>query len=293
MELKHIKAFVSVMDCGSLSAAARQLGKGQSLLSQWISELEADTGLALFERSGNRAVPTSQAWQWLPWAQQALSELEALERRTQALAGDELWQLQLAIEHSLTADWLAPALRDWHKQWPGRCIQLSGCSRDELIDGLQQQHWHLGVGYEHEDHMAEVSYQRLGELTEVYVASPDWLASVHSKLDAAALRQATELVWAQASDGCESALNLNAWLIAELTLLKQLACQGVGYALLPQWAVAEELTVGSLQVFQPTFETPTLVRRIEMLWPAGLELQAPVASLQQLLVQHGVKKPRR
>ncbi|MBF4254492.1 LysR family transcriptional regulator, partial [Vibrio anguillarum] len=42
MNLLHLKALLLAVETGSISAAARKLGKKQPQVSQWISDLEID-----------------------------------------------------------------------------------------------------------------------------------------------------------------------------------------------------------------------------------------------------------
>ena len=60
MEIRQIKYFVAVIDCGSLSSAARQVHVAQSALSKQMSALEDDLGLR------SAAAPTLSAVR-LPW----------------------------------------------------------------------------------------------------------------------------------------------------------------------------------------------------------------------------------
>lgn len=46
--LEHFKALLATAETGSFSAAARRLGKAQSVVSAAIANLEIDLGLALF-----------------------------------------------------------------------------------------------------------------------------------------------------------------------------------------------------------------------------------------------------
>ena len=66
---EQIKAFIAVADCGSFSAAAKQLGKHRTTLGQVVTNLEIETNMELFDRieplpSTNRrgagAVPARQ-----------------------------------------------------------------------------------------------------------------------------------------------------------------------------------------------------------------------------------------
>lgn len=60
MNLKHIEAFRAVMLAGSMTAAAKELFTSQPNISRLITQLESETGLLLFQRSGVRLIPTSE-----------------------------------------------------------------------------------------------------------------------------------------------------------------------------------------------------------------------------------------
>ena len=53
------RAFCATADAGSLSAAARKIGLTQPTLSRQVAELEAELGVALFERIGKKLVLTA------------------------------------------------------------------------------------------------------------------------------------------------------------------------------------------------------------------------------------------
>ena len=52
--LDQIKAFLAVVENGSFTAAARKLNRATSVISYAITNLEAQLGVALFERAGAR-----------------------------------------------------------------------------------------------------------------------------------------------------------------------------------------------------------------------------------------------
>ncbi len=58
---EQLTIFKTVMETGSFSAAARQLGKVPSAVSMSIANLEIDVDMKLFERIGREPVPTAQA----------------------------------------------------------------------------------------------------------------------------------------------------------------------------------------------------------------------------------------
>lgn len=58
MKLTRLKYFITVVDTGSLSAAAKQLNISQPTISVTIKELEEELGVTLFNRDRNRLVAT-------------------------------------------------------------------------------------------------------------------------------------------------------------------------------------------------------------------------------------------
>jgi DNA-binding transcriptional LysR family regulator len=75
MTLNQLKAFYWAAKLGTFAIAAERLHVTQSSLSKRIAELEADTGAALFDRSGKRAVLTDTGAMLLDKARQMI-ELE-------------------------------------------------------------------------------------------------------------------------------------------------------------------------------------------------------------------------
>lgn len=57
---KKIIYFITVVEEGSFSAAARKLYISQPAVSQYMEALEQESGLLLFDRKGYRAIPTEQ-----------------------------------------------------------------------------------------------------------------------------------------------------------------------------------------------------------------------------------------
>ena len=77
LKLRHLEAFLTVAQAGTISAAARQRNVSQPALSKTISELEGLLGAHLFERTGRRAVLTPAGENFRAHARAALQSLEA------------------------------------------------------------------------------------------------------------------------------------------------------------------------------------------------------------------------
>jgi DNA-binding transcriptional LysR family regulator len=57
-DLRRLRAYLAISDCGSVQGAAAKLNLMQSALSRALKQLECQLGLALFERTRRGMVPT-------------------------------------------------------------------------------------------------------------------------------------------------------------------------------------------------------------------------------------------
>lgn len=73
MELQHLRYFCAIVKEGSITRAAEKNNISQPALSQTISKLESELGVALFERLPRGIQLTSQGSRFLEYANEALS----------------------------------------------------------------------------------------------------------------------------------------------------------------------------------------------------------------------------
>ncbi|WP_122072342.1 LysR substrate-binding domain-containing protein [Pseudophaeobacter sp. EL27] len=95
LSFRQLQAFREVMRTGSVSEAARILGRTQPAASALIANLEAELGLSLFRRQRRKMVPTPEARYFVSEAEAILDRL-ALSTRTMREIG-ELSQGRLKI----------------------------------------------------------------------------------------------------------------------------------------------------------------------------------------------------
>jgi DNA-binding transcriptional LysR family regulator len=61
MKLRLIEVFRAMMECGTVTAAARSLKISQPAMTKQLAQLQDELGLVLFEQRGGRLVPTAEA----------------------------------------------------------------------------------------------------------------------------------------------------------------------------------------------------------------------------------------
>src|SRR5690606_41773425 len=84
-DLNDLETFLTVMELGTVTAAAARLNLSKSVVSKRITDLEGTLGAALFRRNAGRITPTEAALRLAERLRPALTELVAAAERT---AGD-------------------------------------------------------------------------------------------------------------------------------------------------------------------------------------------------------------
>ncbi|MER9971502.1 LysR family transcriptional regulator [Mesorhizobium sp. M0060] len=98
------------MSAGSMTGAARLLGRSQPAVTRLIQDLEADIGYALLHRSGPRISPTSRGVLFHAEVERHLLGLAHIRERADAIGLDEPPTLTIAATPSLATGILPQAL---------------------------------------------------------------------------------------------------------------------------------------------------------------------------------------
>ena len=107
MEIRHLKALVSVSEHGSFSGAADALGTVQSNVSAHVARLERELGTALVDRSAGRL--TAEGEVVAARAYRILGEIEAVSADLGALREEVGGTVRIGMIGT-TARWITPVL---------------------------------------------------------------------------------------------------------------------------------------------------------------------------------------
>jgi LysR family transcriptional regulator, carnitine catabolism transcriptional activator len=124
MDFRRLEVFLAIVDEGSFSGAADELGVSQPAVSQAIRVLEAELGAPLFHRvaRGVRLTDAGEAL-CLP-ARLALHDAEAARQAVDAVKGLLSGHIELACLPTLAIDPLAPLLGSFRARHPAVSITL-------------------------------------------------------------------------------------------------------------------------------------------------------------------------
>ena len=131
------RTFLTVLQKGSLSAAARELGLTQPTIGRHIDALEASIGFQLFIRSPQGLIPTEAAVDLRPHAEQLAANAAALLRAATGQGGGVRGTVRISASEVIGIEVLPPMLVALNDRHPDLVIELS--LSDAVEDLLRQE----------------------------------------------------------------------------------------------------------------------------------------------------------
>src|ERR1700676_2701795 len=98
VSLDQLRTFIAAVDEGSFSAAARKLNRVQSAVSSWISRLEDQFGLVLFDRSGRFPKLAPEGVLLLADARSIVSGVATMKARARLMSSGLETELSVVID---------------------------------------------------------------------------------------------------------------------------------------------------------------------------------------------------
>ncbi len=145
MELKHLRAFVTLAEDLHFGRAAERLGIAQPPLSLQIQALEATFGIRLFERSRRHVALTEAGRLLLPEARATLAQAERARQTVQRAARGELGRLEIGFTGSAPFNSAMPAIISrFRRRWPELRLSLCEMSTTDQLRALAESGLDIG-----------------------------------------------------------------------------------------------------------------------------------------------------
>lgn len=124
MSLLKYKALITVVETGSLTRAADELGCTQSAVSHSIDSLEKELGFALLLRSRSGVKLTNEGERLMPSVRNLLSSAEQLNQTASAIRGLDSGTVRIGTFTSVGVHWLPGVLKEFQQDYPNVDFKL-------------------------------------------------------------------------------------------------------------------------------------------------------------------------
>ena len=145
MNIKSLRAFVLVVEEGSLVAASGKMALSQPAVSRLINLLEADVGARLFFRDQRNLVPTPEAELFYPEARRVVSSVEEFPKLFRELRNRRLVPLRIVSQERWTNGLVIPALIEFANRRPEIRFTLDIHPRREIGRRLNEERFDLCI----------------------------------------------------------------------------------------------------------------------------------------------------
>lgn len=132
----ELQVFVSVIESGSISAAAEQVGQTPSAISRTLSRLEAKLETTLINRTTRRMDLTEEGKFFLEKAKQILAQMDELEERLSLRQQVPSGRLRINAASPFMLHAVVPYVAEFRRLYPDILLELN--SNDLIIDLLEQ-----------------------------------------------------------------------------------------------------------------------------------------------------------
>ncbi len=263
--IELMQTFIRIVESGSLSAAAAQLGTTQPTISRRLQALEQRLGLKLILRTTHALKLTDDGERCYAQARQLLATWHALEDELTGASDDPIGTLRVRAPHAFGQDQLIEPLVKYLHRYPRLTVDwmLNDRTPDFISENVDCA---IQVGAPSDPSIVAVL---LAEVPRFVVASPALLAA-HPPVEK--VEQLADLPWLaltsfyrnelalqRISDGQPVNLALAPRLASDsLYAVRKAALMGMGAAALSSWVVQEDLANGDLVQLMPEWQAPPL-----------------------------------
>jgi DNA-binding transcriptional LysR family regulator len=253
ISLDQLRTFVTAVDEGSFSAAARKLRRVQSVVSHTVSALEEQIGLALFDRSERYPRLTPQGLVLLGEARSIIAGIEGFKARAKGMAAGLEAELSVVVDVMFPIETVANAAQLFKVTYPSVRLRLYvealGGAYTPVLDGRCS----LGVVGSLPLTPTSLTREALGSIKLVMVAAHSHpLGIFGGVIPREELVKHAQLVLTDRSDlsvGRElGVISPTTWRLADLFAKKAFLLKGLGWGGMPVHTVEKDIHDGRLKV---------------------------------------------
>jgi DNA-binding transcriptional LysR family regulator len=263
-QLVAMRAFVEIVDRGSLTAAATALDRSLPTMVRTLSALEAHLGARLLQRTTRRMSLTDEGRDYLERARHILADVEDAERAVGRGQGEPRGALRVSAPVLFGQMHVAPVMTAFVRRYPRVRVELQ--LLDRLVD-LVDEGIDLAVRIGHLSDSSMVAV-RVGQMRRVVCASPDLLRADDEPQHPAELASRPCVrfrgitsgdTWRFRAGGHDLPVRVGGSFSCNQAATAAEACaEGLGFGLLLAYQVEPLVRAGRLRIVLEAFEPPPL-----------------------------------
>jgi DNA-binding transcriptional LysR family regulator len=251
VSLDQLRAFIAAVDEGSFSAGARKLRRAQSAVSELVSNLEAQIGVVLFDRTERYPKLTPAGILLVADARSVVTNVDLLKARAKGISGGLEPELSAVVDVLFPIEAIAESAKEFRERFPRTPLRLYvealGGAYKPVLDGRCS----LGIVGSLPIAPQSMTLERLQAVDMIMVAAREHpLARIKGVVPKVELAKHVQLVLTDRTEltagrefGVMSPLT---WRLGDLFAKHAFLLKGLGWGGMPLHAVQRDLLEGRL-----------------------------------------------
>ena len=145
MDVERWKELMTVVECKSLTAAAKKLDYTLSGISRSIASLEKELGFTLLYRGKKGVTPTKECLQMLDYAREFIFAADKLSQAAARVRGLEIGEIGIGTAYRHYYRWLTQVTNEFHQIHPGVHFKIYNGTSTEFAQQLAQHKIDFGL----------------------------------------------------------------------------------------------------------------------------------------------------
>ncbi|GAP21721.1 LysR family transcriptional regulator [Leptolinea tardivitalis] len=299
MDLTQLTTFRTIASLGSFSQAADVLGYAQSTVSEQIKNLEMELNTALFKRAGSKRVALTPAGARLLDYAQKMSNLED-EIKSEVTNPDEPHgSFSIRIPETISQFYLPAWMRRFYRRFSKVNLGFMDCVYFDLPEELKAGIVDLGFLILDQFISENLETEILMPVPLVMVTYPENPLLLNSSVDLSQLRD--EPLFTPSNDCSYSHLLEkilteqkvripNVWRFNSIEALKKVLMSGIGFTVLPEVTVHQDVQDGRLAVL-PWQDGILVSAHLLMIWQKNRWLPPALKAFMDIVRDDLKEKP--
>ena len=251
VSLDQLRAFIAAVDEGSFSAAGRKLYRVQSAVSGWISGLEAQLDVVLFDRTTRFPKLTPEGELLLADARNVVSGIDAMKARAKLMAGGLEVELSVVVDVFFPTATIAAAAKAFAERFPLTPLRLFVEGLGAAYQPVLDERCSLGILASLPVEFPSLVSERVVEIPFVIVAAPQHpLAKFRGRIPTREIAKHVQLVLTDRSNLLAGkdygVFSPSTWRLADLSTKYAFLKDGVGWGSMPRHMVESDIEERSL-----------------------------------------------
>src|SRR5262245_43775102 len=249
--LDQLHVFLTVVDAGSFAGAARKLGRATSVVSYSIANLEAQLGVALFDRISTRKPQLTDAGRTVLSEARCVSDgVNGLRAKVRGLLQGIEAELHLVLDVMLPAWRVVDALKALRAEFPSVSMRIYHEALGVVPQMVLERSATIGVCGPLDVQIAGLERIGVGSVELIPVAAPDHALVRAGKNPPGAGRDHIQLVRTDRSSLCDGqdrgVIGAQTWRLGDLGAKHMLLREGIGWGYMPEPMARDDIERGRL-----------------------------------------------